>query len=201
MTTRVDNILIGPGKVWRADPNTALPDETSVNYGADWPGWTQLGLLMTGSGVQLRHSSTMYDVKADGILLPLKRVPTSREVAFAFTLLEYTPANLQLVFPDNALTETAAANGQRAFADLKVGSGQHNPSFCIGIEAFRQDSNGKKQPVRWRLYEASVEPDGETPFQQGAASMLPIVCHALHNDDEGQVAQLIYVSAPASDES
>ena len=166
MTNRIDNILIGPGKVYRATPVEDLPDESSVAYGAAWGGnWTEMGLLMTGSGVQMRHGSTMYDVKADGILLPLKRVPTSREIAFAFTLLEYTPANLQLVFPDSTLTETAAAAGQKAFADLKIGSGQDNPPYTVGIEAFRQDSDGNKQPVRWRVYESSIEQDGETPFQ------------------------------------
>ncbi len=199
MTNRIDNILIGPGKVYRATPVEDLPDESSVAYGAAWGGnWTEMGLLMTGSGVQMRHGSTMYDVKADGILLPLKRVPTSREIAFAFTLLEYTPENLQLVFPDSTLTETAAAAGQKAFADLKIGSGQDNPPYTVGIEAFRQDADGNKQPVRWRVYESSIEQDGETPFQQGAASMLPIVCHALHCDEEMQVAQLHYVTAPGT---
>ena len=96
------------------------------------------------------------------------------------------------------MTETAAAAGQKAFADLKIGSGQDNPPYCVGIEAFRMDADGNKQPVRWRVYEASIEQDGETPFQQGATSALPIVCHALHCDEAGQVAQLHYVTAAAT---
>ena len=63
------------------------------------------------------------------------------------------------------------------------------------MEAFRQDATGKKQPIRWRVYEASIEPDGETPFAQGGESVIPIVCYALHEDASGQVAQMHYVTA------
>ena len=199
MTTRINNILIGPGKVYSGDPNTALPDESTVAYGASWGGsWSELGLLMNGAGVSMQHSVTMKKVMADGYILALKRVPTEREVGFGFSLLEYTPANLQYVFPDSDLMETAQAAAQKAFADLTIAAGQDNPSYAVGIEAFRLDSTGAKQPVRWRLYEASIEPSGETPFQQGSEATLPVVCMALHNDDSGKVAQLQYVTSPVA---
>ena len=206
MTERRRNIIIGPGRVFRSMPNEVLPDETTVPYrgvpqtppGMGWGGnWEDIGLLMAGSAVQMRHSATMKEIRADGFMLPLDRVPTARAISFAFTVLEYTPENLQLVFPDSTLTTTAAAAGQKGYQDLVIGSGQDNPAYAIGIEAFRKDSAGTKQPVRWRLYGASVEQDGETPFNQDNESMLPIVCHALHWDDAGQVAQLHYVTAPA----
>ena len=197
-TTRINNIIIGPGKIYRhATPNTDLPDETSVGFGDDWlGGWEPVGLLMRGSGVQMRHSVTMHEVMAEEYTMGLKRVPTQRQIAFAFTLLEYSVENLQLVFPSSELTETAAAAGQKGFSDLVISDDQDNPSYCIGMEAFRKaDAGGDIQPVRWRIYEASVEPDGETPFEQGGESVIPIVCHALHEDMSKKVCQLHYVTA------
>ena len=58
--------------------------------------------------------------------------------------MEYTPANLKLVFPDSTLVETAAAAGQKAFADLKIGAGQDNPPYCVGMEAFRPGCDWKE---------------------------------------------------------
>lgn len=207
MSERRRNILIGPGRVFRAPANEALPDETSVPYrgvqqsppGDGWGGnWEDIGLLMAGSGVQMRHSVTMKEIRADGFMLPLARVPTARAVSFAFTVLEYTPENLELVFPDSTLTTTAAAANQKGYKDLVIGSGQDNPEYAIGVEAFRKDSAGTKQPVRWRLYGASIEQDGESPFNQDNESMLPIVCHALHWDAAGKCAQLVYVTHPST---
>ena len=198
-TERINNILIGPARVFLADPNIDLPHETTVAYGDDWPAdWDPLGLLMDGSGVQMRHSLTRKQVRADGIILPVKSVPTQREIAFAFSLLEYTPENLEYVFGDSVLTTTPAGGGQKAWKQLVVGGGQDCDSYCVGMEAFRKDSAGNKQPVRWRLYEGTVDPDGETPFQQGSESALPLVCMALYNDDAGQVAELQYVTAPST---
>ncbi len=198
-TQRINNIIIGPGRMYRhTTPNTDLPDESTVEYGADWGGgWERVGLLMRGSGVQMRHSVTMHESKAEEYIMGLKRTPTERQIAFAFTVMEYTPAHLKLVFPDSTLVETAAAAGQKAFADLKIGAGQDNPPYCVGMEAFRQDATGKKQPIRWRVYEASIEPDGETPFAQGGESVIPIVCYALYEDASGHVAQMHYVTADA----
>ena len=177
-----------------------MPDETSVDFGDDWGGgWDPVGLLMRGSGVQMRHSVTMHEVMAEEYIMGLKRVPTQRQIAFAFTLLEYNIANLQMVFPDHELTDTAAGPLQVGFSDLIISAGQDNPSCSIGVEGFRRPDLGddltEPQPVRWRLYEASVEPDGETPFAQGGESVIPIVCHALHEDMSGKVSQLHYVTS------
>ena len=197
-TARINNIIIGPGKIYRhASPNTDLPDESTVEFGDPWlNGWEAVGLLMRGSGVQMRHSVTMHEVMAEEYVMGLKRVPTQRQIAFAFTLLEYNVANLQMVFPDSVLVDTAAGVGQKGFSDLIIAAGQDNPSYCIGMEAFRKDdAGGEIQPVRWRIYEASVEPDGETPFAQGGESVIPVVCHALHEDMSKKVCQLHYVTA------
>ena len=190
-----ENIIIGPGKVYTHDTlNTDLPDESTVAYGDDWGGgWDPVGLLMRGSGVTMRHSVTMHASKAEEYIMAVKRTPTDREIAFAFTMLEYSILGLQLVFPEHELVETAALSPQKAFSNLKIGVGQMNLSKCIGIEAFRFDG-ANKQPVRWRLYEASVEPDGETMFMQGGESLIPIVCHALYEDSYGHVAELDYVT-------
>ncbi len=209
-TERRRNILIGPGRVFEGPPNEAMPDETAVPYrpvpqiyphpaNSGWGGnWRDMGLLMAGSAVQMRHSATMKEIRADGIMLPLDRVPTARAIAFAFTVLEYTPENLQLVFPDSTLTVTAATGAQKPFKELIIGSGQDNPARAIGIEAFRKDAAGNKQPVRWRLYGASVEQDGETPFNQDNESVLPIICHALHWDEAGKAAHMHYITGPTT---
>lgn len=210
-TQRVRDIIIGPGRVYRnATVQAALPDE-NLQFGNDWAnpvnppsgvmgvaGWERVGLLMRGSGVMMRHSVTMHEVMAEEYIMGLARVPTQRAIAFAFTVLQYNIANLQLVFPDSDLTTTAPGADQVGFDDLILGAGQDNKPYCIGVEAFRKDAAGNMQPVRWRIYEASVEPDGETPFAQGAESIIPIVCHALHHDASGKVAQLQYVTAPGT---
>ena len=194
------NIIIGPGRVYLTRMlNEPLPNESSVEFGAAWVGnWGDpVGLLMRGSGVTMRHSVTMHASKAEEYVMAVKRTPTDREISFAFTVLEYSIANLQLVFPGSVLVNTVAASNQKAFSNFKIGVGQDNPSYCIGIEAFRFDGSAK-QPVRWRVYEASIEPDGETMFGQGGESLIPIVCHALYEDSYNHVAELDYVTGAAA---
>ena len=201
MTTRIDNIIIGPARVFTADPDTDLPDETSVDYGGDWPvaDWTPVGLLMAGSGVRLTQGISMKDVRGEGSMFPLKRVPTSRALGFSFSLLEFTPENMQLVFPDSDLTATAATGTQKAFTSLILNTGQDHPPKCVAFEAFRQVGKdpGDKQPVRFRIYEGSIEPGGESAFDQENEAIIPVTVMALHCDANEQVAELQYVTGPA----
>ena len=89
------NILIGPGKIYVAALATALPDETTVDFGGDWgASWDGLGLLMQGQGVRIRDEETLKAIMVEEYTAPVKHVITGKNVALAATLSEWTPANM-----------------------------------------------------------------------------------------------------------
>ena len=193
------NILIGPGKIRVAALATAMPSETSVEFGADWPaGWDGLGLLMQGQGVRIRDEETLKAVMVEEYTAPVKHVITGKNVALAATLSEWTPANMALVSGEN--TATAAGAAQKPFNTVEwTAATQDKVERTVAVEAFRLDDAGVKQPVRFQIYCCVMQRDGETPVQQQNESVMPVLFMAQADvENDGRLARLEYVTGPTT---
>ena len=189
------NILIGPGKIRVAALATAMPDETTVGFGEDWPvAWDGLGLLMQGQGVRIRDEETLKAIMVEEYTAPVKHVITGKNMALAATLSEWTPANMALVSGEN--TATTAGATQKPFNTVEwTAATQDKVERTVAVEAFRLDDGGVKQPVRFQIYCCVMQRDGETPVQQQNESVMPVLFMAQADVvNDGRLARLEYVT-------
>jgi hypothetical protein len=169
------DILIGPGRLYRAPLGTANPDESTVAYGASWGGsWTDVGDILEGSPVVLSMSEEFTDVHTEQFVAARNSVRTRREIMIKATLAEHTVANLEMLLSSTAATTAAAGGGQKGFSEIKFGSESAVDMYKWGIEALRVDSAGNNQPVRWFLHRGYIKLAGDVSYAKQNPTGLPV---------------------------
>jgi len=168
------DILIGPGTLWRAPESTANPDESTVAYGASWGGsWVDMGELLEGSPVVLSIAEDFTKVYTEQSTSPKNAVRTRREVMIKGTLAEHTIANMEIMLQATAAATAAAGGGQKGFSDIDFGTESDVDFYKWGIEAFRKDANGTKQPVRWFFHKGYIRLTGDINYAKQNPTGIP----------------------------
>lgn len=195
-----DDVIVGEGNFLWAPLATALPDETTVAYGAydSWTGWTHAGY--TTDPITFNYAYDEFGVDVQQSLAPIKRRKTSESMTISTTLAQFSGEILALV-TGGTNTDTAAGASQKAFSRVVGGGKSKIDEYMVAVEGYREDELGNLQPARLFLYKANITLSGDAPFDKGAATGLPITVTGLTDPDRAVGANLYefqIVTAPAT---
>lgn len=182
------DIIIGPARVFHAPVGEAIPDETTVAYGADWGGnWEEIALTKTP--FTMNRDVSTFDAMVEQSTLPVKRAVTEEKVAFETTLAELTADHLQLGMGGTA-TSTPAGAGQVAFEELNAGGQAVLDERAWGVEGVYVDANNNRFPIRMFIWRATAVLNGELAFGKGDSSGIPLRIDSLGDLTKAVGAQL-----------
>jgi hypothetical protein len=189
----VEDILIGPVTAYYAPVATALPDETSVAFGAAWGGaWASLGYTKEDTPLSWNLEKNTKMVGAQQTILKLKAVHTEETLALETTLIELTPANLGLVI-GGTVSNTVASAGQKGYSKVE-GGGLYLPTlYAIGFEGMRVMSDGTQQPVRFFVWKGVLTIGGALEFGKDDETGMAIHVDALADTSKAANKQLYYI--------
>ena len=166
------DIIIGPARVLYAPVGEAIPDETTVAYGAAWGGnWEEIALTKTP--FTMNRDISTFDAMVEQSTLPVKRAVTEEKVAFETTLAELTATNLQLGMGGTA-TSTPAGAGQVAFEEVVAGGQAVLDERQWAVEGVYIDAANNKFPIRMFIWRATAVLNGELAFGKGDSSGIPL---------------------------
>lgn len=169
------DILIGPGKLYRAPLAEANPDESTIDFGEAWGGnWTNMGDFLEGSPITLSIPEEFTKVYTEQATAPKNAVRTRREVMVKGTLAEHSVANMAVLLQGTAEATAAAGGGQKGYSDIPFGTETDVDFYKWGIEALRKDSNDNNQPVRWFLHKGYIRLSGDVAYAKQNPTGIPI---------------------------
>lgn len=169
------DILIGPGKLYRAPLAEANPDESTIDFGEAWGGnWTNMGDFLEGSPITLSMPEEFTKVYTEQATSPKNAVRTRREFMIKGTLAEHSVANMAILLQGTAETTAAAGGGQKGYSDIPFGTETEVDFYKWGIEATRKDANDNDQPVRWFLHKGYIRLAGDVPYAKQNPTGVPI---------------------------
>jgi len=158
------DVLLGPGRLYRAPVNTTNPDESTVAYGAVWTApWVDMGDFPEGSPISLSLAEEIYKVYSEQVTVALGVTRTRREALITGSLLEHTVANMAVLLQGTAVT-TAPAAAQKGYGEIKFGGQPDVTLYKWAIEALRVDANNNNEPVRWFFHKGFMRMTGEIPY-------------------------------------
>lgn len=198
------DILIGPGKLYRAPLAEANPDESTVAYDAAWGGnWANMGEFLEGSPIVLSINEEFTDVYTEQSTSAKNSVRTRRTVMIKGTLAEHSVANMAVMLQATAENTAAAGGGQKGFSEIPFGDGADVTFYKWGIEATRKDSNGTQQPVRWFLNKGRIRLAGDLNYAKQNPTGVPfeilILGDSTQSDgEELGVLQIVTAAATAT---
>ncbi|MEZ4684199.1 MAG: hypothetical protein R2932_59310 [Caldilineaceae bacterium] len=185
----VTDILISPAKIWKSPVGEALPDETSVAYGASWGGnWENVGYTL--EPLSMSYDRELFELMVEQITGPVKRRVTGENLRMETVLAEATPDNLQLAI-GGTVSSTSAGASQVAFEDLDAGGEVQLDELQWGFEGFYENASGVQFPVRIFLYKATAILNGQLTFAKAAAAGVPIQISAMADTSKSVGANLI----------
>lgn len=180
------DILIGPGRIYRAPLGEADPDETSVDYNEAWGGnWTDMGDFLEGQPLTLTINEEVVKVYTERSTTAKNAVRTRREMMIKVTLAEHTVANMAVLLDGTAVT-TAAGASQKGFSDIPIHDNSEIVFYKWGIEAFRKNAAGVPEPARWFLPKGFLQMSGDVAYAKQNPTGIPITINLL--GDSGQAA-------------
>jgi hypothetical protein len=167
------DVLIGPGRLYRAPVATANPDESTVAFGAAWGGsWTEMGDFPEGSPLSIGMAEEVYKVYSEQLTSALAVSRTRREAMVKGSLLELSIANWAVVLQGTAEPTAAAGGGQKGYSEIPFGSQADVTLYKWGIEALRVDDDNVNQPVRWFFHKGFMRMTGEVAYAKTKESAI-----------------------------
>lgn len=195
------DILIGPGKLYRAPLAEANPDESTVAYDAAWGGnWTNMGDFLEGSGVVLSMDEEFTKVYTEQATSAKNAVRVRREVMLSLTLAEHSVTNMAIILQGTAAT-TAAGASQKGYSDIPFGDQSDVDFYKWGIEGLRKDSSDNNQPVRYFFHKGYIRLAGDVNFAKQNPTGVPIEITVLGDGSQSageEIGILQIVTAPAT---
>lgn len=185
------DIMIAPANLWYSAYGVALPDETTVAYGAAWPtGWTSVGYTLTP--LVMNYEASDFELEVQQIPNPIKRQKTKETLMLEATLAELTAINIKLAMSSQqTIGTTAAGASQHAYEELKMGGETFYPEYQIGFEGYTLDSSNRQLPCRIFLYRAHIILNGKLEFAKAAAAGIPVQIKALPDTTKTAGQQLL----------
>ncbi len=186
MPLSTSDIMIAPANIWDSALGTALPDETTVAYGAAWPaGWTSVGYTLTP--LAMAYETEDFELEVEQLPNVVKRQKVKENLTLECTLAELTAINLKLAMGSSqTVGTTAAAASQHAYEEISMGGEIYLPEYQIGFEGYLLDSSNHQLPVRLFLWRANIVLNGNLEFAKAAAAGIPV-----------QIKALAYTTQPA----
>ena len=167
------DVLLGPGRLYRAAVGTANPDESTVAFGAAWTApWVDMGDFPEGSPISIGLTEEVYSVYSEQLTVALGVSRTRRNALITGSLLELSVANWAVALQGTAATTAAAGGGQKAYSEIPFGAQADVQLYKWGIEALRVDANNANQPMRWFFHKGFFRMTGEVAYAKTKESAL-----------------------------
>ena len=185
MTPSSANIIKTGARLWYAPFVVAsvepLPDETNINYAADWAAnWERIAL--TSEAVKLLLMDERMNVEVEEYLTPIKqyRIKFGGEIT---TVLAEVTADIYALLFGGTVSTTAAGASQKGYEELDLDPTALVAEYTFGLEGF-VDVAGVQQPVRWWIPKGAIALNGESEYSQKTDSYtkVPIKITALKDD-------------------
>lgn len=168
------DIILGPGRLYRAPVATANPDESTVAFGAAWGGaWVDMGDFPEGNPITFSLAEDVYKVYSQQATVAQAVTRTRREAVIKGALLALSVANWAIALQSTAETTPAAGGGQKGFTEFPFGSQADITLYKWGIEALRVDAANANQPIRWFLHKGFFRMTGDIAYSKTQESMIP----------------------------
>lgn len=169
------DILIGPGKLYRAPLTTQNPDESTIDFGEAWGGsWVNMGDFIEGQPITISIPEDFTKVYTEQSTAPKNAVRTRREFMIKGQLAEHSVANMAILLQGTSEDTAAAGGGQKGYSEIPFGTQTDIDFYKWGIEASRKDANGNDQPVRWFLHKGYIRLSGDTAYAKQNPTAIPI---------------------------
>ena len=198
------DVILGPGKLYRAPVATANPDESTVAYGAAWGGaWVDMGDFPEGSPITIALAEEVYKVYSEQSTVAQAVTRTRREATLKGALLELSIANWAIALQGTAEPTAAAGGGQKGYTEIPFGAQTDVTLYKWGIEALRVDSNNANQPIRWFFHKGFFQMKGDVAYGKTKESMLPFEITVIGDDtqsanEELGIIQVVTAAATAT---
>lgn len=198
------DVILGPGRLYRAPVATANPDESTVAYGAAWGGsWTDMGDFPEGSPITIALAEDIYKVYGEQSTVAQAVTRTRREATVKGALLETSIANWAIALQGTAETTAAAGGGQKGYSEIPFGAQTDVTLYKWGIEALRVDSANANQPIRWFFHKGFFRMTGDVQYAKTKETMLPFEITIIGDDtqtagEELGILQIVTAAATAT---
>lgn len=168
------DVILGPGRLYRAPVAEANPDESTVAYGAAWGGgWVDTGDFPEGSPITIALAEEVYKAYSEQSTVAQAVTRTRREAVVKGALLETSIANWAIALQGTAETTAAAGGGQKGFSEIPFGAQTDVTLYKWGIEALRVDAANANQPIRWFFHKGFFRMTGDVAYAKTKETMLP----------------------------
>lgn len=168
------DVILGPGKLYRAPVATANPDESTVAYGTAWGGsWVDMGDFPEGSPITITLAEDIYKAYSEQSTVAQAVTRTRREATVKGSLLELTVANWAIALQGTAETTAAGGGGQKGYSEIPFGAQTDVTLYKWGIEALYVDAANANQPIRWFFHKGFFRMTGEVQYAKTKESVLP----------------------------
>jgi hypothetical protein len=198
------DVILGPGKLYRAPVATANPDESTVVYGAAWGGsWTDMGDFPEGTPITIALAEEVYKVYSEQLTVALGVTRTRREAMVKGALLETSIANWAIALQGTAETTPAAGGGQKGYSEIPFGAQTDVTLYKWGIEALRIDAANANQPIRWFFHKGFFRMTGDVQYAKTKETVLPFEITVIGDDtqsagEELGIIQIVTAAATAT---
>jgi hypothetical protein len=163
-TPTVANIVKSGAKLYRAPVGEALPDVTTVVYGAAWGGnWEQFGY--SKEPMKMGYESDEFGIEVEEELGELRRVRVKEGMTMETILAELTAEYLQAAASNqDDVTEVAAGAAQRGYEETGLGGVVTLSEYAWGIEGMHLADDGSEFPIRVFIWKATSTVNGQLTF-------------------------------------
>lgn len=191
MPLNTSDIMIAPANIWYSATGTALPDETTVAYGAAWPaGWTSVGYTTTP--LAMAYETEDFELEVEQLPNVVKRQKVKENLTLECTLAELTAINMKLAMGSSqSVGTTAAGASQHAYEEISMGGEIYLPEYQIGFEGYTLDASNRQLPVRLFIWRANIVLNGNLEFAKAAAAGIPVQIKALAQTTQPAGQQLL----------
>ena len=198
------DVLLGPGRLYRAAVGTANPDESTIDYGEAWTApWVDMGDFPEGSPISLSLAEEVYKVYSEQTTVAQGVIRTRREALIKGSLLEHSIANMTVLLQGTATATAAAGGGQKGYSEIEFGAQPDVDLYKWGIEALRVSATNTDQPVRWFFHKGFIRMTGDVPYAKTVETAIAFEITILGDDtqaagEELGVLQIVTANATAT---
>ncbi len=181
-TPVVANVVKSGAAIWYAPVGEAIPDETSVAYGAAWGGnWARVGY--TKEPMLWLYEDERHRAEVEEEITAVREWRIHEDTSFETVLSELTAAYFELSRggDPSSVSTTAAGAGQTGYEELKVGGEVVMNEFAWGFEGMYLNASGVSFPIRVFIHKGTAKLNGELSFSRKDDDYtgIPIQIHAL----------------------
>lgn len=177
----VSDIMAGPVTIYYAPVGEAIPDESTVAWGAAWGGnWETIGY--TKAPLSANYEPEFLDIGIEQALANVRAFKSGEAFMLETTIADMVADNLGVLMSSDVVT-TASGVGQVGFDQIDVGGDFTVDEYAWGFEGLHAPNNTDRFPVRFFIHKGVARLSGALEFSKSDYVGTPIQISALEDLD------------------